>query len=126
MRVVVAGGAGLIGASMCTRLVERGDDVVCLDNLVTGSADNLKGLVGRERFRFVEADITGGNGEPGWPADAFGRGLDAVVNLACPASPADFGPLSLEILDTGSRGVANLLDLARRHGARYLQASTSE
>ncbi|MGH9056505.1 MAG: NAD-dependent epimerase/dehydratase family protein [Acidimicrobiales bacterium] len=126
MRVVVAGGAGLIGACMCARLVERGDKVVCVDNLVTGSAGNVKALVSQAAFSFVEADITRLDGQPGGPAEAFGGPLDAVVNLACPASPADFGPLSLEILETGSRGVANLLELARRHGARYLQASTSE
>jgi dTDP-glucose 4,6-dehydratase len=118
MRVLVAGGAGFIGATMCARLLDRGDHVVCVDNLVTGSADNVKGLLEREGMSFSEADIAAG-------IPVEGR-FDAVVNLACPASPADFGPLALEILDTGSRGVANLLEIAQRDGARFLQASTSE
>jgi nucleoside-diphosphate-sugar epimerase len=118
MRVVVAGGAGFIGVALCCRLLDRGDDVVCVDNLVTGSPQNVKYLLQRERVTFIEADICSEV-----PVDGA---VDAVVNLACPASPADFGPLALEILDVGSRGLRNLLDLARRHGARVLQASTSE
>jgi dTDP-glucose 4,6-dehydratase len=103
---------------MCARLLERGDEVVCADNLVTGSVDNVKALADHDRFTFVEADVA-------HPRAVDGP-FDAVLNLACPASPADFGPLALEILDVGSRGVVNLLDLARSHGARFLQASTSE
>jgi dTDP-glucose 4,6-dehydratase len=118
MRTLVTGGAGFIGANLCGQLLDRGDQVVCVDNLITGSADNLKGLVQREGFTFVEADVS---------AEVPVEGpLDAVFNLACPASPADFGPLSLEILEVGSRGVARLLDLAAACGARFLQASTSE
>jgi dTDP-glucose 4,6-dehydratase len=118
MKMLVAGGAGLIGSAMCQQLLDRGDRVICLDNLVTGSADNIKELLDREGMTFIEANVTS-------TLDLDGP-LDAVVNLACPASPADFGPLALEILDVGSRGVANLLRLAQRHGARFLQASTSE
>jgi dTDP-glucose 4,6-dehydratase len=103
---------------LCARLLDRGDEVVCVDNLITGSAANVKALVDKEGFSFVEVDVC-----TGVPVDGP---LDAVLNLACPASPADFGPLALEILDVGSRGVASLLDLARSHGARFLQASTSE
>jgi nucleoside-diphosphate-sugar epimerase len=118
MRVLVAGGAGFIGASMCARLLDRGDEVVCVDNLVTGSRDHVKELMERGGMAFVEADIA---------SDLQVDGpFDAVMNLASPASPVDFGPLSLEILQTGSRGVLNLLDVARRSGARFLQASTSE
>ena len=118
MRVLVAGGAGFIGTTMCGRFLDRGEEVVCVDNLVTGSPDNVKGLLERDRMSFTEADIAAGV-----PVDGA---FDAIVNLACPASPADFGPLALEILDTGSRGVANLLEIAHRDGARFLQASTSE
>jgi nucleoside-diphosphate-sugar epimerase len=118
MRVLVAGGAGFIGVALCSRLLDRGDEVVCVDNLVTGSPDNVKHLMQRERVTFVEADICSEV-----PLDGA---VDAVVNLACPASPGDFGPLALEILDVGSRGLRNLLDLAHRDGARFLQASTSE
>jgi dTDP-glucose 4,6-dehydratase len=117
-KVLVAGGSGLIGSTMCRQLLERGDEVTCVDNLVTGSPDNIKELLDQDHMTFVEADIT---------SDLRLDGpFDAVVNLACPASPADFGPLALEILEVGSRGVANLLDLARRCGAVFMQASTSE
>jgi nucleoside-diphosphate-sugar epimerase len=103
---------------MCARLLGRGDQVTCLDNLVTGSVDNVKPLLDHEEMVFVEGNIV---------EDVSIEGpFDAVINLACPASPADFGPLALEILDTGSRGVANLLEVAKQHGARFLQASTSE
>jgi nucleoside-diphosphate-sugar epimerase len=118
MRALVAGGAGFIGATLCTQLLDRGDEVVCVDNLLTGSAENVEGLLTRRGFTFVKADINAA-----LPVDGP---LDAVINLACPASPTDFGPLSLEIMEVGSRGVGNLLDLAGRFGARFLQASTSE
>lgn len=118
MRVLLAGGAGFIGSTMARKLLDRGEEVVAVDNLVTGSADNIKPLLDRDGMSFVEADITAE-----LPVEG---GFDAVLNLACPASPADFGPLSLEILETGSRGVANLLRLALDRGARFMQASTSE
>jgi nucleoside-diphosphate-sugar epimerase len=118
MRALVAGGAGFLGATVCAQLLGRGDEVVCVDNLITGSADNVKALADRDGFSFIEADVSAFSSSD----DHF----DAVVNLACPASPVDFEPLALEILDVGSRGVANLLDIAGTHGARFLQASTSE
>lgn len=118
MNVVVAGGAGFIGSSMCRRLLERGDTVLCVDNLVTGRLANVGELLSDGRFAFVEADVCE-------PLDVAGP-VDAVINLACPASPVDFGPLGLEILDAGSRGTAALLALAEANGARFLQASTSE
>ena len=117
MRVLVAGGAGFIGRSMCGRLLDRGDEVICVDNLVTGSISHVKDMEGRDRFSFVEADISSDK-------ELATGDLDAVINLACPASPADFEPLSLEIIEVGSRGVVNLLDLCTRTGARFLQAST--
>jgi dTDP-glucose 4,6-dehydratase len=108
----------LIGHVVCRVLLERGEEVVCVDNLVTGSHLNLKPLLVRSNMTFVEADI-----RAGVPVEGT---FEAVLNLACPASPADFGPLAIEILETGSRGLANLLELARRDGATFLQASTSE
>lgn len=114
----MAGGAGFIGAHMCARLLGRGAEVVCLDNLVTGSRANVQPLLGRPGMSLVEADVA-----EGVPVEG---GFDAVINLACPASPADFGPLALQILDVGSRGVVNLLEVARASRARFLQASTSE
>ncbi|HEX4864416.1 MAG TPA: UDP-glucuronic acid decarboxylase family protein [Acidimicrobiales bacterium] len=118
MRALVAGGAGFIGRVMCRKLLERGDEVICVDNLVTGSSEHVKELSERPGFSFVEADISDALDIAG----PFG----AVLNLACPASPVDFGPLSIEILATGSSGVANLLELARRNHAKFFQASTSE
>ncbi|HEX6392458.1 MAG TPA: NAD-dependent epimerase/dehydratase family protein [Acidimicrobiales bacterium] len=118
MRVAVAGGAGFIGRTMCLKLLDRGDEVICIDNLVTGSTEHVKELSVHAAFSFIETDVSAG-------VDIAGP-LDAVINLASPASPADFGPLSLEILRVGSSGVANLLELARQHHARFLQASTSE
>jgi dTDP-glucose 4,6-dehydratase len=117
-RVLVAGGAGLVGSAMCAALLDRGDEVVCVDNLLTGSRTNVESLLPRPGMSFVEADICR-------DLPDMGR-FDAVANLACPASPVDFQQLALEIMEVGSRGVANLLDLARHHGARFLQASTSE
>jgi dTDP-glucose 4,6-dehydratase len=118
MRVLVAGGAGFIGRSMCARLLDRGDEVICVDNLVTGSAENVAGLTRRDGFTLIEADVS-----QGVPIDGpFG----AVINLACPASPADFETLALEILAVGSQGVANLLGVARTNQATFLQTSTSE
>jgi len=118
MRFLVAGGAGLIGSAMCAALVGRGYDVVCVDNLLTGSRANVEELSGDDRFVFVEADITAGI-----PVDGP---FDVVINLACPASPVDFGPLALEILSVGSTGLRNLLEAARGWDATFLQASTSE
>ena len=108
MRLVVAGGAGFIGHRMCARLLERGAEVVCVDNLLTGAYENIEGLVDHPGFSFVEADIT-------QQVPVTGR-IDAVVNLASPASPVDFGPLALEILNVAP-GAAGYVELARLHGA---------
>lgn len=118
MRVVVAGGAGFIGVSLCSRLLERGDQVVCVDNLLTGSRSHVTALATHPGFSWIDADIA-----ESVPVDG---GVDVVYNLACPASPADFGPLAMEILAVGSSGLRNLADLAVDHGARLLHASTSE
>ena len=104
---------------MCARLLERGDEVICVDNLVTGSAEHVKELSRARGLSFRR----GRHHASRCPSPSP---FDAVINLACPASPADFGPLALEILEVGSRGVGNLLELAQRHGATFLQASTSE
>jgi dTDP-glucose 4,6-dehydratase len=116
--MLVAGGAGFIGSHLCDVAVARGDDVVVVDNLVTGRRENLDALAGHERASFVEHDVC-------LPLPDLGR-FDAVLDLACPASPDDFGRIPLEILDVSSRGTWNLLDLACEQGARFLMASTSE
>jgi dTDP-glucose 4,6-dehydratase len=117
-RVLVAGGAGFLGSHLCRALLDRGDEVLAVDNLVTGRERNLSGLAGRPGFRFVNADVVE-------PLAVDGK-LDAVMNLASPASPRDFAALPIEILQTGSVGTHNLLRLALENGARFFMASTSE
>jgi dTDP-glucose 4,6-dehydratase len=108
----------MIGSCLSEKLVARGDEVVCVDNFVTGLRSNLASLEGRPGFTLVEADVCR-------PLPDLGE-FDAVLHLASPASPRDFSTLSLEILDAGSAGTRNLLALATRSGARFLLASTSE
>jgi nucleoside-diphosphate-sugar epimerase len=115
---VVAGGAGFIGSHLCERLLERGDEVVAVDNFLTGARSNLVTMLGGERFSFVEHDVCE-------PLEVDGA-VDDVLHLASPASPKDFATLPLEILAVGSDGTRNLLELARAKGARFLVTSTSE
>jgi dTDP-glucose 4,6-dehydratase len=122
MRVLLAGGAGFIGSHLSDVLVERGDSVVCVDNLSTGRAQNIEHLVDHRSFSFVEADITHPLSDWVPTTDKF----DAVLDFASPASPSDFATMPLEILAVGSTGTRNLLDLAHRDGARFFLASTSE
>jgi nucleoside-diphosphate-sugar epimerase len=117
-RVVVAGGAGFIGSHLCDWLVERGDDVVAVDNFVTGARSNVAHLAREQRFALVEHDVCE-------PLELDGE-VQAVLDLASPASPKDFAVLPLEILAVGSAGTRNLLELARVKGARFLITSTSE
>ena len=108
MLVVVAGGAGFIGSHLCDALVARGDEVIAVDNLLTGRLQNVAHLNGHERFSLIEHDIT----IPIVGADWLDGPVDAVLDLASPASPDDFATLPLEILAVGSTGTRNLLDLA--------------
>ena len=119
-RVVVAGGAGFLGSHLCDRLVERGDRVVCLDDFSTGSKENVAHLLGHDGFRLVVTDVS-----EDVPLDDAGP-VDAVCNLASPASPPAYLARPLATLATGSEGTRRLLELARDHGARFLMASTSE
>ncbi|MGH9476197.1 MAG: UDP-glucuronic acid decarboxylase family protein [Terriglobales bacterium] len=118
MRILVAGGAGFLGSHFCERLLGEGHDVVCFDNLVTGSTANLESFRRHPRFQFEQHDVC----EP----IAFPSALDAVANFASPASPVDFARLRLEILRTGSLGTWNCLELARAHQAVFLITCTSE
>lgn len=118
MRVLVSGCAGFIGYHFCDRLLREHHEVVGLDNLSTGSNRNANELSARPGFRFFHTDIV-------QPLPIEGR-FDWVCNLACPASPVDFGPRALEILAVCSRGVWNMLDFARAQNARFLHTSTSE
>jgi dTDP-glucose 4,6-dehydratase len=117
-RAVVTGGAGFVGSWLCEHLVERGVEVVCVDNLVTGSRDNLSALEGRPGFELVEQDVC-----EGLPVDGP---VDWVLHLACPASPVDYLRLPVETMMVGSMGTRHALDLAERTAARFLLASTSE
>lgn len=121
MRILVTGGAGFVGSHLCDAFLERGDDVVCLDNMATGTPANVAHLEGHPRFTLLVADVC----EPLEWHDAVGR-VDAIAHLACPASPQDYFRLALETLDIGSRGSKSVLELAERFGARVLLASTSE
>jgi nucleoside-diphosphate-sugar epimerase len=118
MRVVVTGGAGFLGSHLCEALIRRGNAVVCVDNLSTGSMQNIQDLLPRELFEFVESDVCSELRVNG--------AVDAVAHLASPASPPDYLRRPLETLAVGSRGTEQALDLARRAGARFLLASTSE
>ncbi|CAM5492930.1 Epimerase OS=Streptomyces fumanus OX=67302 GN=GCM10018772_57100 PE=4 SV=1 [Streptomyces fumanus] len=120
-RALVTGGAGFVGSHLCGRLLGQGTEVVCLDNLATGTRANVAELERRRGFRFVRADATDPAALTGLP----GR-FDLVLHFACPASPADYLRLPLETLDVGSTGTRNALERARADGARFLLASTSE
>lgn len=118
MRVVVSGGAGFVGSHLCDVLVARGDEVICVDNLATGTVDNIAHLLEGDRLSFLEADITA--------APEVEGPVDAVAHLACPASPDEYLRLPLETLAIGSRGSEWALGLAEQHGCRVLLSSTSE
>ena len=117
MRVLVSGAAGFLGSYLSDALIADGNAVVGVDNLCTGSAANLKQLENEPRFEFVEKDI----------CEPFDVGaVDYVFNFASPASPVDYARLGVETLLVGSAGTRNMLEIARRHGAKFLHASTSE
>ena len=119
MRAIVLGGAGFIGSHLVDRLLARGDEVVCVDNFLTGRRDNAERHRGAKGYTFVEHDIC-------QPIPVVGP-AQIVFNLASPASPIDYARLPLETLDVGSIGTRNAMELARRAGnAIMLMATTSE
>src|SRR4051812_39101291 len=118
MRVVVAGGAGFLGSHLCRALLARGDEVVCLDNLVTGDLVNIEELFGSDRFTYQRQDVSNYVHVPG--------PVDAVMHLASPASPIDYLELPIQTLKVGSLGTHHMLGLAKDKGARFFLASTSE
>ncbi len=122
-RVLVTGGAGFVPSHLVDALIGRGCTVVAVDNFITGAKDNLGHLADNPRFTLIEADIT-----EGLPAHhpAIAERFDAIMHMASPASPTDFGTIPVEILRVGSIGTLNLLERATADGARFLMASTSE
>jgi dTDP-glucose 4,6-dehydratase len=116
--VLITGGAGFIGSHLCRRFLDLGDEVACMDNLLTGRLANVEDLFGRDGFSFVEQDVTEFIHVPG--------PLDAVLHFASPASPADFERFPIQILKVGALGTHNALGLAKAKRAAFLLASTSE
>jgi len=119
LTALVAGGAGFIGSHLCRELLDRNCEVYCVDNGITGRFSNIEELRSNPRFHLVEHNII--EGLPKEPASP-----DLIANLACPASPTDFGPLALEIMRVSAEGTRHLLERARESDSTFLQASTSE
>jgi dTDP-glucose 4,6-dehydratase len=117
-RALVTGGAGFLGSHLCGRLLDEGLEVVCMDNLITGSLENIESFIGRDGFTFVHHDVTNFIHVPG--------DLDYILHFASPASPIDYLKLPIQTLKVGSLGTHKAIGLAKSKGARFLLASTSE
>lgn len=115
-RVLVTGGAGFIGSHLCKRLVNEGNDVICLDNYFTGSKDNIRDLLDSHNFELVRHDVT----------MPYYAEVDEIYNLACPASPPYYQYNPIKTLKTSIYGAMNVLGMAKRTKAKILQSSTSE
>ena len=115
-RILITGGAGFIGSHLSERLLNEGNDIICLDNFFTGSKDNIRHLIGHNRFELVRHDII----------NEYLAEVDEIYNLACPASPIHYQYNPIKTIKTSVMGIINMLGLAKRCKARILQASTSE
>ncbi|MEA4866944.1 UDP-glucose 4-epimerase [bioreactor metagenome] len=115
-RILVTGGAGFIGSHLCSRLIDEGNEVLCLDNFFTGSKRNIVHLMGNPRFELIRHDVT----------QPFHAEVDQIYNLACPASPVHYQYNAIKTVKTSVMGAINMLGLAKRLKAKILQASTSE
>ena len=116
MRILVTGGAGFIGSHLCDRLIENGNDVICVDNFFTGTKDNILHLIGNPRFELIRHDIT----------QSILLEVDQIYHFACPASPVHYQYNPVKTIKTSVMGTINMLGLAKRVKARILLASTSE
>jgi dTDP-glucose 4,6-dehydratase len=117
-RILITGGAGFIGSHLCERFLADGDEVICMDNLLTGAADNVAHLFADRRFSFIQQDVT---------TYIYVKGnVDAILHFASPASPIDYLELPIQTLKVGSLGTHKALGLAKEKNARFLLASTSE
>ncbi|MEL7834619.1 UDP-glucuronic acid decarboxylase family protein [Fodinibius sp. Rm-B-1B1-1] len=117
-RVLITGGAGFLGSHLCDRYLKEGYDVICMDNLLTGSADNIAHLMGNNSFKFINHDVTNFIHVKG--------NLDLILHFASPASPVDYLEMPIQTLKVGSLGTHKALGLAKEKDARFLLASTSE
>jgi len=117
MKSIVTGGAGFVGSHICDLLLEKGHEIICIDNLVTGTTRNIE-HIRSEHFTYIEHDIT----KPIY----FGDKIEYIFHLASPASPIDYLDLPIQTLKVGALGTYNMLGLAKEKGARLLLASTSE
>ena len=115
-RILVTGGAGFVGSHLCEKLLEEGNEVLCLDNFFTGAKKNIIHLLENRYFELIRHDIT----------SPFFAEIDEIYNLACPASPVSYQVNPIKTVKTSVMGSVNLLGLAKRTGAKILQASTSE
>ncbi len=117
-KVLITGGAGFLGSHLCDRFINNGYDVICMDNLLTGSASNIEHLFGNPSFQFIEHDVTN---------YIYVKGnLDMILHFASPASPIDYLEMPIQTLKVGSLGTHKALGLAKEKNARFLLASTSE
>jgi dTDP-glucose 4,6-dehydratase len=116
--VLITGGAGFLGSHLCDRFIAEGDNVICIDNLITGSTDNIAHLLGNPKFKFIKHDVT--------EYTYIKEELDYILHFASPASPIDYLQLPIQTLKVGSLGTHKTLGLAKEKNARYLLASTSE
>jgi dTDP-glucose 4,6-dehydratase len=117
MKTIVTGGAGFLGSHLCDLLLDKGHEVICIDNLVTGNVKNIEHIES-DKFTYLKHDVT----EPIY----FGDKIDYIFHLASPASPIDYLDLPIQTLKVGALGTYNMLGLAKEQGARFLLASTSE
>ena len=115
-RILVTGGAGFIGSHLCTRLIEEGNIVICLDNFFTGSKENISYLIGHPRFKLIEHDII----------NPFWTDVDEIYNLACPASPIHYPHDAIKTAKTADFGKVKIYGLAKLNKAKILKSSTTE